>query len=179
MPTIRKAAGASEILFGVIAGRGFLVARGGDLPTRVMWSDAPEEVRATTIPTPLLLVGVARACPGRPVEDRGDVSSENLYSMAEGMPAATREFHVGGSDPVDVYVDQESGRIVTVMDRRRKTYQWIYYALHTFRFPGLAARPWLRDVAVLIPLALGLAFSITGTIIAAMRVRPTRLRRVV
>jgi hypothetical protein len=72
---------------------------------------------------------------------------------------------------VSIYVDENEGRILTVMDRSRAAYAWIYYALHTFNFPGLTTRPLLRYVLVLIPLFLGFLFSVTGIVIGYRRLR--------
>ena len=122
---------------------------------------------------PWLIGGVRAAWPGQRIEDRGEVPQDTLYPLSEGVTAGTRLIHVAGRRPMDVYVDQVSGRFVAVMDARRKTYAWLYYALHTFKFPGLAANPNLRLVALLGPLALGLAFSITGVVVAVLRLRAT------
>ncbi len=173
IPAIRASGDASEIIAGAIAGRAFLAARGVGGPTRVWWLDAPAAEPTERIPDSWLVAGVRAAWPDRPVEDRGVIAAGDLYSMAEGMPVATRAIHVGGSQPVDVYVDQVSGRIVTAMDSNRRAYAWLYYALHTFKFPALAGEPKLRHLAILGPLALGFVFSVTGVIVAVTRLRLT------
>jgi hypothetical protein len=61
--------------------------------------------------------------------------------------------------------------VLTVLDGSRKRYAWVYYALHTWRFPGLSAVPWLRQGLVLAAMLAGLAFSITGVAVAWRRLR--------
>jgi hypothetical protein len=175
--TIQRAGRASEILAGAIADHAFLVARGGGAPPRILWLGAPTSGPDTIIPQLRLIEGVRTAWPNQPVTDRGGVRADDLYPTAEGMPAGTRVIAVGGENRLQVYVDPVSGRIVTVMDPSRRAYAWVYYALHTFKFPGLASHPVLRDLVVLVPLALGFAFSLTGVIVAILRVRTSLSRR--
>jgi hypothetical protein len=169
--SIRTAGPATEILMGAIAGRTFLVARGGDRPTRIIWPDGRLPESTATIPESLLIAGIHSAWPNLSVLDRGVLPKDNLYSMAEDMPAGIRAFRIGGPKRLDVYVDPVSGRIVTVMDSSRRAYAWAFYALHTFKFPGLSSHPVLRHFAILMPLVLGFAFSVTGIIVAVSRLR--------
>ena len=103
---------------------------------------------------------------GRPdVPDRSD-----LYVLAEGMAGSTVQYRLEKSG-TSIYIDTATGAIVTVMDTSRASYAWIYYALHTFNFPGLSAHPVLRKTIVLIPLLFGFLFSITGVVIGYQRLR--------
>jgi hypothetical protein len=171
LSSIRGSGFASEIILGAIAGRAFYMARGGGVPAQIWWLDTPSAEPTRRIPESLLLTAVRSAWPNQPVTDEGPVRQDSLYSMAESMPTETRAFRVGNARPVRVYIDQIVGHIVAVIGSDRRAYSWLYYALHTFKFPGLAAHPMLRHVAVLGPLALGLAFSMTGIIIAVSRLR--------
>lgn len=98
------------------------------------------------------------------------VAATNVYSLAEGMPEFTRRYPVGENGTM-LYINSANGALVTVMDRSRAAYAWIYYALHTFNFPGLAERPLLREVLILVPLSIGFAFSVTGVVIGYQRLR--------
>jgi uncharacterized iron-regulated membrane protein len=100
-------------------------------------------------------------------------AKDDLYVLAEGMPDSTVQYRLGART---IYVDAASGGIVTVMDTSRAAYAWIYYALHTFNFPGLSGRPLLREIVVLIPLLLGFLFSITGVVIGYQRLRKSTRR---
>ena len=86
------------------------------------------------------------------------------------MPLSVRRYDRDGDKPVSIYVDSVDGRIVTVMDNSRAAYAWIYYALHTFNFPGLTTHPLLRYIVVMIPLLLGFLFSLTGVVIGYRRI---------
>ena len=57
------------------------------------------------------------------------------------------------------------------MDSSRRSYAWIYYALHTFQFPGLIEHPEMRTVLVLALLALGFTASATGVVLSIKRLR--------
>jgi hypothetical protein len=89
------------------------------------------------------------------------------------MTPETTMIQVGGRNAVNVYVDPIAGRILTVMDPSRRAYAWIFYALHTFKFPALSTRPVLRHIAVLVPLGAGFLFCITAVVIGVSRLRST------
>ncbi|WP_156352857.1 MULTISPECIES: PepSY domain-containing protein [unclassified Sphingomonas] len=117
--------------------------------------------------------GIAAAWPGAPVPPSRAVPATDTYALAEGWPATALLFAgVPGVRP-DIVVNGTDGQILTVLDRSRKAYAWIYYALHTFNFPGLTAHPLLRRIIVFIPLMFGFAFSITGVVIGCQRLRKT------
>jgi hypothetical protein len=101
-------------------------------------------------------------------------SRSDLYVLAEGMPESAVQYRLG--EGISVYVDTATGGIVTVMNASRASYAWIYYALHTFNFPGLSDRPLLRKIVVLLPLLFGFLFSITGVVIGYQRLRKSMRR---
>jgi uncharacterized iron-regulated membrane protein len=68
-----------------------------------------------------------------------------------------------------LYVDPVTGRPLALVDASRRAYAWSYFALHTFKFPGLIDRPVLRRILEIVPLMVGLAFSVTGLVIAVKR----------
>jgi hypothetical protein len=57
------------------------------------------------------------------------------------------------------------------MNPGRRTYAWVYYAIHTLNFPGLLSRPLARIWTELLLLAGGLASGVTGIVLAVRRVR--------
>lgn len=101
------------------------------------------------------------------------VPSASTYAMAEGWPDSTWRISLGEPSLPGIYVDANSGRVLTIMDASRKAYAWVYYALHTGNVPGLVSRPWLRRVLVLIPLSAGFLFSLTGLLLGVRRLRRT------
>jgi uncharacterized iron-regulated membrane protein len=172
LASIRAAGPASQILMGAIAGHPFLASQGVG-PPRLTRTEPLANVSSGTIPQPLLIAGIKSAWPGYPVTAAQPVREDNLYSLAESMTPETMMIQVGGRNAVDVYVDPVAGRILTVMDPSRRAYAWIFYALHTFKFPALTTRPVLRHIAVLVPLGAGLLFCVTAVVIGVSRMRST------
>lgn len=74
-------------------------------------------------------------------------------------------------DPMQtwIHVDMESGQIVSVMDKSRRLYRWLFNGLHSLDFPGLANQRPLWDVLILLLLAVGFLFSITGVVVGWKR----------
>ena len=99
------------------------------------------------------------------------IDPAGTYAKAEGWPATAVRVDLADNGLPDVYSDGVDGRLLTVMDDSRASYEWIYYALHTFNVPGLTTRPLLRKTLVVIPLLLGFIFSITGVVLGFQRLR--------
>ncbi len=114
--------------------------------------------------------GIGAGWPDASIGARQRPSRADLYLLAEGMPESTVLYRLEAGR-TSIYVDMADGRIVTVMGTSRAAYAWIYYALHTFNFPGLSGHPMLRKVVVLIALLFGFLFSITGVVIGYQRLR--------
>lgn len=93
------------------------------------------------------------------------------YALAEGWPPTAWRVHPHAPSAADLYLDGNTGRLLTVMDTSRAAYAWAYYALHTGNVPGLTTRPALRRTLLLIPLAAGLLFSVTGVVLGWQRLR--------
>jgi uncharacterized iron-regulated membrane protein len=74
-------------------------------------------------------------------------------------------------DPLQtwVHVDMDSGQIVSVMDRSRRQYRWLFNGLHSLDFPGLANHRPVWDVLIFLLLGLGFLFCITGVVIGMKR----------
>lgn len=180
LEALRAAAPASEMTFGALAGETFLTAYGpGDRAPRVAFlnvagTSAAAAVAAATLPAlpdDLLLAAIRRVWPtGVPVPVTPD-GRDALYRLAESTPDGAAGFEAPGDAAARIYVDRQSGRLLTVMNVSRRSYAWIYYALHTLQFPGLIAHPGLRTLLVLSLLALGLAASVTGVVLSVKRVR--------
>lgn len=172
--SLRRFDGARELGFTMVGGSPLLTA----------WPARGEPRHHAADGTPLdgarvaalAAGGIAAAWPGAPVPPPRPVPATDLYALAEGWPATALRFpRVPGVRP-DIVVNGADGQILTVLDDSRKAYAWIYYALHTFNFPGLTSHQLLRQILVLIPLLLGFIFSITGVVLGYQRLRKT-LRR--
>ena len=163
---------AAEIRFGAVAGQPFAAARGGDSPAaRVFWLDASSATPMLAIPSAVLIAGLKSGWPGQGVTEPAPGTTRDFYAVAESLGATARPFEVGESPPLRVYVDGVTGQLLVVMDTSRRAYAWVYYALHTFNFPGLLEHPTTRAILVLVLLCVGLMFSGTGAVLGYRRVR--------
>lgn len=161
----------SEITFNVVGGHPVAAVEGGGRPARVGVLDQPGPPIGATLPPALLAQAAGKAWPLASRVPLVAGPGDGLYRTAEGMAPRIVRFPLAAPKGASVYLDPVSGRLVIVMDASRKAYAWVYYALHTFNFPGLIDHPILRKVLVLIPLLVGLAFSLTGLVIAIKRLR--------
>lgn len=131
--------------------------------------------RGMPIDDPVLRQRLAQAAsaawPGSRSVSIEHIDGKSTLALAEGWPAKTLRMSFGHPSLPDIYVDGDDGQILTVMDRSRTTYSWLYYALHTFNVPGLTTRPTLRRILVLLPLLAGFLFSITGVALGWRRLR--------
>ncbi len=158
---------ASEIRFTALAGQAVIVTRGVGQP-RLFMAGQDQTAALDRLPDRLMAEAIGAAWPGNPIQSRTDVAADDLYALAEGLSAGTRLFQLTGKK---VYLDPVLGRVTTVMDGSREAYAWVYYALHTFNFPGLASRPLLRQTLLILLSLGGFALSLTSVAVAARRLR--------
>jgi uncharacterized iron-regulated membrane protein len=164
---LRQLTPASVISFQQVAGRSLAAARG---PAGDHVLGAGEPVGAA-LPRPVLLDAVHAAWPGDRVESVAPVRPDSAYAKAEGLPSTALQLRLAGAQPMRLFVDGLSGRVLVTMDPSREAYAWVYYMLHTYNFPGLAEHPAVRIPILLTPLALGFVFSITGVLVGVRRLR--------
>lgn len=172
LESLRAVAPASEITFNAVAGRAFLTAyRPGARDARILFLGQPPAQTLASLPDSLLLSGVDHIWPGQVQAISGPDTYDDLYRLAESTPGSAAGFRVMGNPALRIYVDRYSGRFLTVMDSSRRSYAWIYYALHTFQFPGLIEHPEIRTVVILALLVLGFTASATGAVLSVKRLR--------
>jgi uncharacterized iron-regulated membrane protein len=169
LTTLRALPPSPEIAFNVINRRLIIVAFGHNGPTALYDGGGRGVIPGELVA--LAKAGVGAAWPQAKVIAASPVASTDVYALAEGWPASAVQISLDGSDSPSVIIDGSDGRLLTVMSGSRAAYAWIYYALHTFNFPGLTTRPILREVFVMIPLILGFLFSVTGIVIGIQRLR--------
>jgi hypothetical protein len=170
--SLRDVAPASEVTFNAVAGRPFITATGpSGRAARILFLDQPPAPILVSLPDSLLLSGVDHIWPGQVQAILRPDAYDDLYRLAESTPGSAAVFRVSGNPPLRIYVDRYSGRFLTVMDASRRSYAWIYYALHTFQFPGLIKHPEIRTALVLALLALGFTASATGVVLSVKRLR--------
>jgi len=105
---------------------------------------------------------LARGCDKAVVVDPGDD-----YAITSVMPAAPVFRVVCGADWF--HIDGASGALLEKLDASRRAYRWLFDALHTLNFPVFTARPALRTAVIVMLCGCGLAFSLTGVVIAWRR----------
>jgi uncharacterized iron-regulated membrane protein len=172
LESLGKAAPASEITFNAVAGRPFITAYGAmGRHARILFLDPPPTQILSALPDSLLLSGVDHLWPGQVQAISVPDTYDDVYRLAESTPGSAAGFRVIGNPALRIYVDRHSGRFLTIMDSSRRGYAWIYYALHTFQFPGLIEHPAIRTVLVLALLVLGFTASATGVVLSVKRLR--------
>ena len=155
--------------FNALAGRAFLTTYGplAQAP-RVILADQSASSALSLLPDALLQAAVNNVWPGA-VRLQQSNSFDELYRRAESTGDDAAAFAFGTE--LRIYIDRCSGRFLAVMDSSRRDYAWIYYALHTLQFPGLIDHPRVRTATVLILLAVGFFFSVTGVVLCWVRLR--------
>jgi uncharacterized iron-regulated membrane protein len=169
---LRQVTRATSVGFHAIAGKPFLAVAGREATdSRDVWLPGPGTTATQAIPEGLM-DGAVRA--GWPTAIRlgtaGD-SVDSLYRLAESIPPSALAYIVPGATAQRIYVDPLTGQLLAVMDPSRRSYAWVYYALHTFNYPALIALPATRTSVVLALLVAGTGLSLTSFVIALRRVR--------
>lgn len=137
-----------------------------DLPTG-------QPFAADVLPRPLILAAVQQGWPEFNVRSVEAMASDDAYRQLRqsALPASTVRVKLNDPDSTWVHVDAASGEIVSVMDRGRRIYRWIYHGLHSLDFPGLVDHRPLWDFVVLSLLAAGFSFSLTGAFLGMRRLK--------
>ena len=117
--------------------------------------------------TPAEIAAVARRFPHACGVALIDAGTDD-YASAPSLPSAP-VYRIACGD-LWFHVDGASGAILDRLDSSRRAYRWLYGALHTLDIPSLNAHPALRSALVLVLCGCGLAFSLTGCMIAGRRV---------
>lgn len=169
---LRRFPGAKEIAVTSTAGAPLLAVT--DQHGRSSLFDQAGKALPLSQSDALIARGLGRAWGTAPAGAGVPVPLDDFYSLAEGLPPTARRFAGEGRRP-PVYVDSGTGNILVVMSTSRVAYAWIYYALHSFNFPGVARHQVVRDILVLIPLTAGFLFSITGVVLGWQRLRKSTI----
>jgi hypothetical protein len=171
LDVIRALSPASSMRFGAVAGNVVVTAWGpSSRNARVALIHPSGFSVAKEIPDELLLAGLRAAWPSDAVSQES-MGQNDPYNLAESVSDRAVRFRVADAGQERVYVERDSGTILTVMDPGRRVYAWIYYALHTLNFPGLTTHPLLRSTVVMSLLTVGFGFCITGAVIGFKRLR--------
>lgn len=163
---VRCLSGATQIEFTAVGGRPVAVGRG---PAGPSVSDGmPGRITGTRLSPDAIRRAAARAW----TLDHDSMppdSAEALYRQADAIAADALRLTVASPGRTALYFDPASGTPLLALDASRRTYAWVYLAVHTTNFPLLQSHPVIRRIAQLGPLLLGLAFSLTGVVLGARR----------
>ncbi|TPQ29862.1 hypothetical protein C2U70_27895 [Bradyrhizobium guangdongense] len=97
------------------------------------------------------------------------VATDDNYPAQSNLPGAPVYRTTCGEVWFDI--DGADGRVLQRWDAARRTYRWLYGALHTLDVPVLTAHPTLRSVVIVGLCTLGVLFSLTGIVIGWRRLR--------
>lgn len=163
---LRCLSGATQIDFTAVDGRPVAVARGpaGSLVSEGM----PGRITGTRLSPELIRHAAARAWTLDHSTAAPD-SAEALYRQGDGVAADAVRLTVASPARTALYFDPASGAPLLALDASRRTYAWVYLAIHTTNFPLLQSHPVIRRIVQVGPLLLGLAFSLTGVVLGARR----------
>ncbi|MEA9653304.1 PepSY domain-containing protein [Xanthomonas campestris] len=163
---VRCLSGATLIEFTAVGGRPVAVGRG---PAGPSVSDGmPGRITGTRLSPDAIRHAAARAW----MLDHDPMppdSAEALYRQADGIATDALRLTVASPGRTALYFDPASGTPLLALDASRRTYAWVYLAIHTTNFPLLQSHPVIRRIAQLGPLLLGLAFSLTGVVLGTRR----------
>ena len=166
---VREAAqGATRIEFGQVAGCEVAASVGARM-RRTLAACSQGLRRGADLPHDLIVAALQAAWPQARIGALSPRHADSPYAKAEGLPDGALQASVEAPQPFSVFIHPATGKLLVVMDRSRAAYAWLYYMVHTYNYPGLSDRPVLRITILLVPLALGFAFSVTGLLSARRR----------
>ncbi len=118
-----------------------------------------------------IINAVQKAWPGAGIEATQRPTETDAYGkLREGsLPQNTLRVILDDSSQTWVHIDMDSGQIVSIMDRTRRVYRWLFNGLHSLDFPGLVNHRPLWDILILLLLGLGFLFSLTGVVVGLKR----------
>lgn len=79
-------------------------------------------------------------------------------------------FELDDADQTVLYISPHSGRIEVVSNRHDFAHRWLYQGLHRFDLPVLVDYPLLRDLVIIALSLLGIALSLTGSVLGWRRI---------
>ena len=171
---LRKVRNAREIEFVVIGGHPFLVVRhAAPLSSRLISAEDSGALDSSLVIPDILLLSAVQAA-WSPVGVLGiQAIAENDAYRVRSNPLPDTARRVVLDDPAHTWVqlDAASGQIISVVDRSRRVYRWLFDGLHSFDFPVFNHTGPLRHVLVLMASAVGFLFSCTGVVIGVKRLK--------
>jgi hypothetical protein len=171
---LKKLETARDIEVTALAGRPLLLARNAhtQLPEVVFVDGEGSLSVAEVLPDDLLQSAVQSAWSPLGTIRLDHVAADDPYSLrVNPLPSTTRRIVLNDATQTWVQIDAASGQVVSVLDTSRRVYRWVVDGLHTFDFPMLNRVGSLWHVLLLTATTAGFAFSCTGIVIGAKRLR--------
>jgi len=172
------AGGVKEAELVAFDGLPYLFCRAADATTRLIPAD-PHAPSLAKIPEAALRIQAATLLPGQiPIAlEVLTAYDAHYYSRRPGedpKPLPILRARFADAESTWFHLDPSSGRLTERLTRRARAYRWLFNALHSLDWPGLATRRPLWDVVILTLLATGLATGLTGLTLAARRRLPRK-----
>ncbi|AJD70633.1 PepSY domain-containing protein [Xanthomonas citri pv. citri] len=163
---LRCLSGATQIDFTAVGSGPVAVARSPE--GTVVSEGLVGRITGTRLSPEVIRQAAARVWTLDPLPGVPD-SGEALYRQADAIAADAVRLTTAAPARTALYFDPASGTVLLALDASRRTYAWLYLAIHTTNVPLLQSHPVIRRVVQIVPLLLGLAFSLTGVVLGARR----------
>lgn len=150
-------------------------------------ANAEGRLQALPVAAPAFAADTVRAAVLRAAGDAGIASQtlqteyDSYYYPRHGRAASDRPLPVVRVELADAgntryYVDPREGRLLLRQDDSRRTYRWVFSALHHWDFGWLYARP-LWDGWMIVWIGFGLVMSLTSVVLGWKRLRASFRRQ--
>jgi hypothetical protein len=162
--------GAKEVEWFALGSRIYRRERTGLDQQRVIRADAErdmarlDQASLQSDEVNFAIKGLAREC-----TTASAIGADDNYAVNPTLPGAPVFRAICGDDWFDI--DGANGALLQKLNSSRRAYRWLFGGLHTLDFPALTSRPLLRATLIVALCLCGLAFSLTGVVIASRRLR--------
>ena len=170
---LNKFSNVREFEISALDGRAMLIAKNGQTSEFLF-------TEANSSPNQDYLISTARsavsqAWPETAIKSSYMVAADDVYGhLREGsFPKKTLRIVLDDIDETWVHINLDDGHIVSVMDKSRRLYRWLFNGIHSLDLPGFSNKRPLWDIFMVVLMLTGTIFSITGLILAYKKlVRP-------
>ena len=170
---LNKFSNVREFEISALDGRAMLIAKNGHT-SELLFTEA------NSSPNQEYLISTARsavsqAWPETAIKSSYMVAADDVYGhLREGsFPKKTLRIVLDDIDETWVHINLDDGHIVSVMDKSRRLYRWLFNGIHSLDLPGFSNKRPLWDIFMVVLMLTGTIFSITGLILAYKKlVRP-------
>ena len=170
---LNKFSNVREFEISALDGRAMLIAKNGQT-SELLFTEA------NSSPNQDYLISTARsavsqAWPEMSIKSSYIVAADDVYGhLREGsFPKETLRIILDDVDETWVHINLDDGHIVSVMDKSRRLYRWLFNGIHSLDLPGFSSKRPLWDIFMVVLMLTGTIFSITGLILAYKKlVRP-------